>query len=131
MIDIHFLKSFPRKELTFLYFVDIVNYFILLLLFRVSTDILEKTFERERASRIWNKVFPWYFQHIESKKVLFYDIIRLFQLSWCRSSSTRSGTLQILKTNIEELMIEKLTKTNTKGIVCNKSNKNSSNRMDL
>ena len=42
-----------------------------------------------------------------------------------------SVALQILKTNIEQLMIEKLTKTNTRGIVGNKSNKNSSNRMDL
>ena len=56
---------------------------------------------------------------------------RLFLLSGCRSSSTGSGSLQILKNNIQELMIEKLTKTNTRGIVGNKNNKNSSNRMDL
>ena len=32
----------------------------------------------------------------------------LFQLSGCRSSSTESNGLEILKTNIEELMTEKL-----------------------
>ena len=65
------------------------------------------------------------------KKVVFYDIIRLFYLSGYRSSSTGSGALQILKTNIEQPMIEELTKSNTRGIASNKSNKNSSNRMDL
>ena len=62
------------------------------------------------------------------KKSSFYDIIIAFGLS---QLIDRSGALQILKNKIRELMTEKLTKINTRGIGGNKSNKNSSNRMDL
>ena len=62
------------------------------------------------------------------KKSSFYDIIIAFGLS---QLIDRSGALQILKNKIRELMTEKLTKINTRGIGGNKSNNNSSNRMDL
>ena len=85
-----------------------------MLILRVGTDILKKPFEGERAYRIWNNFFNDIFNILNKKLAL-----------------TESGALEILKTNMEELITEKLTKTNTRGIVGNKSNKNSLNRVDL